>query len=579
MPRDRLTWIIIPLAVLGLVLSIFWQQQEAEKARALAQLNHIATPAQVSPSPTATPLPQTEAPATSPAAPAVPEQKASLKSEVANLHFSNNRGGVNVVELLQHRAEDDNPVVLNSPQAPGIGAIARNPNDWRDTGYTLAEDPVTHAVTLTKDAGNNIQIAKTFSVGQTAGLQDPYQFKLAIKFQNTGSTAQEVPGFFVSTGSAQPMHATDRSTYTTFNWYRDGRFQSVPVTWFDAGHLLGFLPIQTSPPHEIYSETGDHIMWAAVADQYFVTILQSLDKSGTQVWARRDPVSAEINPRAWSIQGALGFSGFTLQPGETNTKEFAIYAGPKEYGRLSRLGGDLNAVVNFGPPFGFISQILLTSMNTLHAFVGSYGVAIIIMTLIIRLLLWPVQNYSMKSMRRMAKLSPIVNELKVKYKDDPQRMNQEMMKLYKEYGINPLTGCLPMLIQIPIFFGFYAMLGSAVELRNSSFLWVRDLSQPDTIGHVLGFPINIIPLIMAATQLWQLRITPKTGDPSQQRVLLVMPIVFLFICYNFASALALYYTVQNLFLIGQTYLTRNQAEPQLTKPVKAQAVAKKKSYR
>lgn len=579
MPRDRLTWIIVPLAVLGLVLSIFWQQQEAEKARALAQLNHVATPAQVSPSPTATPLPQTEAPATSAAAPAVPEQKASLKSEVANLHFSNNRGGVNVVELLQHRAEDDNPVVLNSPLAPGIGAIARNPNDWRDTGYTLTEDPMTHAVTLTKDAGNNIQIAKTFSVGKTAGLQDPYQFKLTIKFQNTGSTAQEVPGFFVSTGSAQPMHATDRSTYTTFNWYRDGRFQSVPVTWFDAGHLLGFLPIQTSPPHEIYSETGDHIMWAAVADQYFVTILQSLDKSGTQVWARRDPVSAELNPRAWSIQGALGFPGFTLQPGETNTKEFAIYAGPKEYGRLSRLGGDLNAVVNFGPPFGFISQILLTSMNTLHAFVGSYGVAIIIMTLIIRLLLWPIQNYSMKSMRRMAKLSPIVNELKVKYKDDPQRMNQEMMKLYKEYGINPLTGCLPMLIQIPIFFGFYAMLGSAVELRNSSFLWVRDLSQPDTIGHVLGFPINIIPLIMAATQLWQLRITPKTGDPSQQRVLLVMPIVFLFICYNFASALALYYTVQNLFLIGQTYLTRNQAEPQLTKPVKAQSVAKKKSYR
>ena len=163
--------------------------------------------------------------------------------------------------------------------------------------------------------------------------------------------------------------------------------------------------------------------------------------------------------------------------------------------------------------------------------------------------------------------------------DDQQRMNTEMMKLYKEYNINPLTGCLPMLIQIPIFFAFYAMLGSAVELRDSSFLWVKDLSQPDTIAHIFGFPINILPLVMAATQLWQLRITPKTGDPSQQRIMLIMPVVFLFICYNFGAALSLYYTVQNLILIGQTYLTRNQTAAQLTKPIKTPAVAKKKSYR
>jgi YidC/Oxa1 family membrane protein insertase len=211
--------------------------------------------------------------------------------------------------------------------------------------------------------------------------------------------------------------------------------------------------------------------------------------------------------------------------------------------------------------------------------VKSYALAIILMTLIIRLLLWPLQNYTTKSMRRMAKLSPVMNELKAKYKDDPQRMNQEMMKLYKEYKINPFTGCLPMLIQIPIFFGFYTMLGSAVELRNSSFFWVQDLSQPDTVAHVFGFPINILPLIMAATQLWQLRITPKTGDPSQQRILMIMPVVFLAICYNFASALSLYYTVQNLFLILQTYLTRNQVDAPLTKPAPTPAVAKKKSYR
>ena len=159
-------------------------------------------------------------------------------------------------------------------------------------------------------------------------------------------------------------------------------------------------------------------------------------------------------------------------------------------------------------------------------------------------------------MRKMAKLSPIMNELREKYKDDPQRMNQETMKLYKEYGVNPFGGCLPMLVQIPIFFGFYGMLDKAIELRNSSFLWVHDLSQPDTVFHIGGIPINILPLVMAATQLWQMSITPKTGDPAQQRMFLFMPLIFLFICYNYASGLALYWTVQNLFFVAQMYLTR-----------------------
>jgi YidC/Oxa1 family membrane protein insertase len=578
MPRDRLTWIVIPLAVIGLVLTIYWQQQEAAKTRAQAYANQSVTPAQPPASPTATPLATTELPSPTPGQAETPEQNASLKSDVATMEFSNLRGGLTQVELSQYKAEDDHPVVLNNDRAPAIGSITRNPSDWRDSGYSLSQDEGNNSVTLAKDIGNGIQVTKVYTVGKSAGVQDPFQLKLTIEFKNNGSGAQDVPGFFVNTGAAQPMHANDRSTYTSFGWEREGKYQQITVDWFNPSSILWMIP--TSPGHDIYSQTADQITWAAVADQYFATILESKDKSAGQVWAKRDPLSNDPNQRvAWSIDGALGFPGFNLQPGETKTKEFVVYAGPKEYGRLSKLGDDFNAVVNFGPPFGFISQLLLTAMNTLHSFVWSYGVAIVIMTAIIRLLLWPVQNYSMKSMRKMAQLSPLINELKVKYKDDQQRMNQEMMKLYKEYNINPLMGCLPMLIQIPIFFGFYQMLGSAVELRDSSFLWIRDLSQPDTIAHVFGFPINILPLIMAATQLWQLRITPKTGDPSQQRILLIMPIVFLFICYNFAAALSLYYTVQNLILIGQTYLTRNQAQPQLNKPVKAQTVAKKKSYR
>jgi YidC/Oxa1 family membrane protein insertase len=169
----------------------------------------------------------------------------------------------------------------------------------------------------------------------------------------------------------------------------------------------------------------------------------------------------------------------------------------------------------------------------------------------------------------MAALSPKMQELRAKYKDDPTRMNQELMKMYKEYGINPVGGCLPMLIQIPIFFGLFTMLRQAVELRNASFFWIHDLSQPDTVARIalLGFtiPINVLPLIMAATSFWMTHLTPKSGDPTQQRMMMFTPIIFIVFCYNFAAALALYYTTQNLLTVLQLYLNKRQPMPTLQK--------------
>jgi YidC/Oxa1 family membrane protein insertase len=146
-------------------------------------------------------------------------------------------------------------------------------------------------------------------------------------------------------------------------------------------------------------------------------------------------------------------------------------------------------------------------------------------------------------------------------------MNQEVMKLYKDYGVNPVSGCLPMMIQIPIFFGLFNMLREAVELRNAKFLWVHDLSQPDTVAHLpgLGWPVNILPLLMAATNVWLMQMTPKTGDATQRRVMMFMPLIFVIFCYNFAAALALYYTTQNLFTILQLWQNQKQPVPVLEK--------------
>ncbi len=217
--------------------------------------------------------------------------------------------------------------------------------------------------------------------------------------------------------------------------------------------------------------------------------------------------------------------------------------------------------------FKIVCQFLLNFMNLLHSWLGNYAAAILALTTIIKLVLWPIQNRANRSMRQMSALSPKMQELREKYKDDPTRMNQEVMKLYKSYGINPVGGCLPMVIQIPIFFGLFKMLGQAVELRNAKFLWVRDLSQPDTVAHlpILGWPVNIIPLCMAATQIWLMQMTPKTCDATQRRVMMFTPLIFLFICYNFAAALALYYTTQNLFSILQFYQNKRQPMPTLEK--------------
>jgi len=583
---DRTAWIAVVLATIGLIASMYWQQHQMAEARAkylqqqavlAAQATPAATPQSLTSDTSRPPAPPVPAQDLATKTSSLPDQVETLKSDVAELHFSNNRGGLSNVLLLKHSAEEGHFVQLNSERTAAIGAITQNPRDWQDSGYELSTDPDAGTATLKRMAADGLEIKKTYTLAKQAGLKDDYQIKLAIDFTNRGTAKLEAPGFFVSTGSAVPIHRSDRIFATQFDWYRDGKFNSIAVNYFDPGKLFGLF--QTSGPRDVYTATADRILWAAVSDQYFATILAPLDETGSQVWAIPVDLPTEDGQAPLKgIEGALEIPGFSLAPGESKTVSFAIYAGPKEFTRLARLPNDQAEIMNFGWA-KWVSEILLTVMNTLHAWVKSYALAIIIMTIIIRALLWPLQNAATKSMRKMAKLSPIMNELREKYKDDPQRMNQETMKLYKEYGINPFGGCLPMLVQIPIFFGFYGMLDKAIELRNSSFLWVRDLSQPDTVFHLAGIPINILPLVMAATQLWQMSITPKTGDPAQQRMFLFMPLIFLFICYNYASGLALYWTVQNLFFVAQMYLTRNQADAPLVKVAKSPAMAKRRSYR
>jgi YidC/Oxa1 family membrane protein insertase len=332
------------------------------------------------------------------------------------------------------------------------------------------------------------------------------------------------------------------------------------VNWFVSSGFLGF----GKEERTVYREVGK-VGWGAVYNQYFTTTGTVSGGDASEFVAMRHPVPEE----AWksvagtgslpnAVEGAVVLDVGTVTAGQKWQRTIDLYSGPKEHERLKMLGREQEEVMQFGW-FGAVSRMLLWSMNRLHDLLGSYPLAIVVLTILIKSALWPVQNRATASMKRMQEIQPKVTALREKYGDNPQRMNQEMLGLYKKHGVNPFSGCLPMLIQIPIFLGFYGMLGKAVELRNVGFLWVLDLSQPDTVATVFGIAVNVLPILMAVTMFWQMAISPKSGDPMQQKIFMFMPLMFIYFCYSFASALSLYWTVQNLFSIVQLYASRRNA--------------------
>ena len=564
---DRTAWIVVALCVVGLVAwEIYLVKQTPPRPApvriAPGQSSPTTTPAILGPSAT----PAAEAtPTTGESAPGFAEKIETLRNSDVELRLTNRGGGIKEAVLLKQIAEKGQPVILNSDKSAPIGALIEQPSSPTLAEFTASPESDS-AVRFESTTPEQIVIRKKFFFEKSPENKDNYVIEMDVDLENRGDKPYQSSGYFVALGSAAPIHPKDYPSYTRLVWCIDGRAKGIDVGWF--GSSSGFLGLglgqRAARPY--YQENIAGAEWVAVSNQFFTTLMAPLSGKATGAWGRRFDIDYAPNQKLLAIEGALGMPGFQLQPGQTYNARFEIYAGPKLYHRLAQLPHNEAEVMDFGI-FKIVCQLLLNFMNLLHSWFHDYGLAILALTTIIKLTLWPIQNKANRSMRQMAALSPKIQELRDKYKDDPTRMNQEVMKLYKQYGINPVGGCLPMMIQIPIFFGLFKMLGQAVELRNAKFLWVKDLSQPDTVAHLplLGWPINIIPLCMAATQIWLMAMTPKTGDPTQRRIAMFMPLIFLFICYNFAAALALYYTAQNLFSILQFYQNRRQPMPTLEK--------------
>ncbi len=294
-----------------------------------------------------------------------------------------------------------------------------------------------------------------------------------------------------------------------------------------------------------------NVGWSGYAGRHFLAAMIPVDSQNHRLWLKlRDQTVEEMIL-------------FPLS-GERTEHRLDVFVGPKDFDSLETVGHDLSRAVNLGW-FGFIAVPLLHVLKFSHTLTGNYGIDIILLTIVIKVLFIPLTQRSFRSMREMQKLQPQMTKIRERFKDTPEQMNKEIMELYRRHKVNPLGGCLPMVLQIPVFIGLYSALGNAVELRHAPFfLWINDLSAPDRLGLVqLPFVqqpgIPVLTLLMGASMFVQQWMTPSAADPAQQRVMMIMPLMFTFMFVNFPSGLALYWLVNNLLTIAQQYYMNRTA--------------------
>jgi YidC/Oxa1 family membrane protein insertase len=284
---------------------------------------------------------------------------------------------------------------------------------------------------------------------------------------------------------------------------------------------------------EIFNKETDAVSMASVGSQYFVA-----------AFVNKSDILPKVVKKVAAHKAMLSID-YDLKNTKISELKQIIYMGAKKTETLQNIDPSLPEVLNYGM-FGFISKVLLSLMKLIHSFVGNWGVAIILLTIIVRTILLPFNIMSFRSAQAMQKIKPKMDEVKARYKSDPVRMNKETMALMKENNANPLSGCLPMLLQIPIFFAFFATISTSIELYHQPFFgWIQDLSSHD--------PIFILPILMGLTMFFQQKLTPTTMDPMQAKILNFMPLIFTLFMVTLPSGLTLYNFISALFGVTQQY--------------------------
>jgi len=478
-----------------------------------------------------------------PAAPTLFEaaegQKVTVDTPLYRAVFNSQGGVLLKFELKRYKqsiAKDSPPVDLiagNSPSKGPMGLLLNGRATWR-TGEWAApgknlelQDGETGTLKFTGKA-DGVQITRTLSFHA-----DGYLIEEKTRLLNT--TESPLPGRLGYTLAAANLSAED----DRYNLTRISYLNAEGVDDEDDKDDLAKGILRQK-----------ELQWGAVQSNYFFTALAP--ETGDLA------LKAKYEDNVYRV--AVEKQGQELGPGVEKAVDCAYYLGPVLEERLKETPNKLSEAVTYGW-FDVISKPLLKGLNFFYRYTGhNYGVAIILLTVSIKIVFWPLSQKSYKSMSKMKKIQPLMAKIREEHKGDRQKMNQEMMRLYKTYKVNPAGGCLPIALQIPVFFGLYQALLGAIELRHAPFIthlpftdmiWLADLSAKD--------PYYVTPLIMGASMFLQQKMTPSPGDPTQAKIMLFMPIIFTFLFLNFPSGLVVYWLVNNILSIAQQWLMIRKA--------------------
>ncbi len=469
-------------------------------------------------------------------------------------------------------AKENNYIINEGQETPILGMSLRG-LDAEELAFSMVEQTET-AISFQAQK-DNLLITRKYTL-------EPGSFRIQHKttLQNLGTEKLD-PGsqVFYSMGASLPTNSDQRNEFQNVGFYAGNR------GWTGRRKPTIFkLPKMQKNGSKMEEATGG-IFWASVRNQFFaVSLAPESPTSGIVKGKVYDLGTTNYRDEAqYGVSGVLGLNVEPIAPGQSITHNLKLYAGPKEYSRLNNAGKHQDLVMQFGF-FGLFSKLLLLLMQYIYGFVGNWGWAIIVMTIIIKLLFWPLTAKASESQKRMQKISAPMKEIQEKYKDNPQKMQMEVSKLFRENKVNPAAGCLPILIQMPIFLGLFFMLRAAAELRFAEFGWITDLSEPERLLNwgvnipFIGEYFNILPILMGITMFVQMSLTPTPtgGDEMQQmqaKMFKFLPFIFLFMLYNFSSGLVLYWTVQNVLSILQTKLVNRKHDDT---PIVIPGKAKKK---
>ncbi len=471
-------------------------------------------------------------PAQPPVLPPAGPQGKEIKIETDNYValFTTQGARLKSFKLKRYRssvAENSPPVemVTSAPGVPlplGVRWQAKTPSDDSDLNYSVQGGNLR----LTDDAKGNLLFQGHTPDGTT----------ITKSFTFSGSTYTIGLDVSIKTADGQPLVPeillAEKSDSAVAD--HDAPFEGFIARVNNA--------IERKTPAEAvkgYEASGD-VSWAGFGHTYFFFAL--LPDNSSQ---------HKLSVRLTGAALTLSLSG------QTPDGHYTLFIGPKELDILKSVGRDIEYSINFGR-FWFISIPFLYVLHFFHRFTTSYGLDIIILTVLIKLIMWPLTHKSMVSMRQMQKLAPQMEKLKEKFANDKEKLNKEIMELYRRNGVNPLGGCLPMLLQLPVFYGLYNALSAPIELRHAPFLWINDLSRPDKeslpitlFGWQTGIPL--LTILMGASMFLQQWMTPSAGDPNQRKMMMFMPLIFTFMFVNFPAGLTVYWLVNNVLTIGQQY--------------------------